>query len=89
MIASREELTPREREQMDHEREMFGLQAEHTKIVKSMELEVAKIEARWSVLLKLPLTIVKLPLYVIMGIAYCIAVARKVEPSEHFWHLLR
>lgn len=88
-MITRDELTDRERGQMQYDKEMLQLQVEHTQKVKAMELEVAKIEAKWSVLLKLPLMIVRIPLYIVLGIAYCIAVSRKTEPSENFWRLLR
>lgn len=86
-IVSRDQLTDRERQEMEFQQQMFDRQAEHTQKVKAMELEVAKIEAKWSSLLKLPTTIVKLPLYIVLGVAICIALARKHEPSEAFWRL--
>jgi hypothetical protein len=89
MIVQREELTAAERERMHHDKDMFQLQAVHTQKVRAMELEVAKIDAKWSSLLKLPAMIIRLPLYVVLGVAYCIAAARKHEPSEEFWRLLR
>lgn len=89
MIQAREELTAREREQNDHEKEMFVLQAEHTQKVKAMELEVARIDTQWSAWLRIPLTIVRLPFLIVMGIAYCISVARKFEVSEEFWRLIK
>lgn len=88
-MQSREQLTGREREQMQHDKAMFDKHAEHTQKVRAMELEVAKIEARWSSLFKVPLAIVKLPLYVVLGVAYCIAAARKHSPPEEFWRLLK
>lgn len=89
MIAQREELTAREREQMQHDKEMLAIQCEHTQKVKAMELEIAKIEARWSSVLKLPLTVARLPFLLVMGVAYCISVARKYELPENFWKLVK
>ena len=57
--------------------------------IRNAELELARIEARWLSWLHIPITIVKLPVYIVFGVAYCIAVARKVEPSDKFWQFLR
>ena len=56
--------------------------------IRNAELELARIEARWLSWLRIPITVVKLPVYVVFGLAYCIAVARKHEPSEAFWRFL-
>lgn len=57
--------------------------------VRQMELDVLKIENRWSALLKAPLTIIKLPMYVIMAVGYCIAMARNHDVSKEFWNLFK
>lgn len=88
-IVTQGELTNREREEMEFQQQMFDRQAEHTQKVKAMELEVTKIQAKWSSLLRLPIIVVKMPLFIFMGVAYCIAVARRHEPSEAFWNLLK
>lgn len=88
-IRNLDELTNREREHMQHEKDMFNMQASHNERVRKLELEVAKVEARWGVLFKLPIAVVRLPLYIVLGVAYCIAVGRKVEPQEEFWKLFK
>ena len=88
-ILTHDELTNRERQQMEFEQQMFDRQSEHTQKVKAMELEVAKIEAKWSNIYRLPLTLVKLPLYVVLGISVCIAVACKRDVPEQLYDLLR
>lgn len=57
--------------------------------IRNAELELARIEARWLSWLRIPVTILKLPLYIVLGVAVCIAVARKHEPPEKLWHLLK
>lgn len=57
--------------------------------IRDKELELAKIEAQWLSWLKVPITIVKLPVLVVFSVAYCIAVARKHEPSDNFWRFLK
>jgi hypothetical protein len=118
MIQSREDLTAREREQMQHESEMFAKQAAHSEAVRQMEkdtklaelngrheaaklaresnerikqaeLELARLEARWLSWLRIPITIIRVPLYLILGIGLCISLARKHEPPKDFWALLR
>lgn len=89
MIQSRDELTPREREQMQYDKDVIELQAEHTRAIKAMELETAKLEAKWSSWLRIPITFIKLPVFILFGVAYCIAVARKHEPSDNFWQFLK
>lgn len=89
MMQTRGELTARERAQMDHDKDMFALQANHVKEVKAMELEIARTEAKWTNILRLPLTLIRVPLLIVFGIAYCIAMVRDKEPSEDFWRLMR
>jgi len=89
MIVQREELTAAERERMQHEKDMYAMQNNHIRNIKELELELATLEARWSSWLRIPITILKLPLYVVLGVAYCIAAGRKYEPPEAFWQLLK
>ena len=88
MIQSRSELTDADREQHRNDVEMFNLQAEHTQKIKQMEYDLATLEAKWLSWVRIPLTLIKLPVYVVLAISYCIAVARKHEPSEEFWRYL-
>jgi len=68
--------------------ELAKLARESQERIKNAELELARIEARWLSWLRIPVTIVKLPVYFVFGIAYCIAVARKHEPSDSFWRFV-
>lgn len=79
------------REQMEWEREdrlLKEAQAHELKL-KDIEVEVLKMEAKWSALLRLPIMLIKLPLLIVLGIGVCIAVARKHEPSDNFWRLFK
>lgn len=89
MIQTREELTDAEREQHKYEVEIFNLQAAHTQRIKQMEYDLTVLEAKWLSWVRIPLTIIKLPVYVVLAISYCIAVARKHEPSEEFWRFMQ
>lgn len=99
MMVENGEMTPRESLQHSWEVENFEKQAAHAIQMKEMELaikrednqakiELKRLEAKWSSWLRLPSLIIRLPLYVILGIAYCISVAKKYEPSKRFWDLL-
>ena len=57
--------------------------------IKNAELELARIEARWLSWLRIPITVVKLPMYIVFGLAYCVTVARKYEPSGDFWRVFK
>lgn len=89
MIVENHELSPREHVLMEAEREENRLNREHAVTMKRLDLEVDKIEARWSILLKIPLLIVKLPVYMLFGIGYICSVLTHQEPSENFWKFLR
>ncbi len=84
-----EELTPKEQSIYQHERQMYELQADHQKEIKRMDIELAKLEAKWSSWLSIPKTIITLPVLFLFGIAYCITVATKQEPSQNFWDFLK
>jgi hypothetical protein len=88
-IVTRDELSPREIQLHQYEKEMFELQAQQVLSVKQIELELAKLESKLTSLLKIPLTLVKLPVYILFGVAYIVAVARKYEPGENFWRFLK
>lgn len=85
----RETLTPREYEEWNQRKEFFELQAQHELAVKEKELEVMRLEAKWSSWMKIPLTIVKLPVLLLFGIAQIVAVARKYELPEAYWRFIK
>jgi hypothetical protein len=89
MIEARETLTQRELMEYEQHKEMFRLEAEFRMSEKEKEIELARLEAKWASWLKIPLVLIKLPVYLILALAYCIAVARKAEVPEDFWKLLK
>ena len=56
---------------------------------KQAELELAELEAKWLSWLKVPLTLVRLPLYIVLGIAVCIGMARKSDVPDKLYALLK
>ena len=89
MIIRGEAMTPREREEYEQHKTITEMQLAHAKEIKQMEIELARLETRFGSWLKIPITIIKLPVLVVMAVGYCIAVSRKVEPTENFWKLMR
>lgn len=88
-IQTRETLTPREYELYNQRKEFFELQAQHDLAVKEKDLELMRLEAKWSSWIKIPLTIVKLPVLLLFGIAQIVAVARKYELPEAYWRFIK
>lgn len=88
-IQTADKLTPREYELWNQEKERFEMQAQHALQIKNLEIEVAKIEARWSSLLRLPMLILKLPVLMILAVGFCIGVAKGKELSSSFWSYMR
>lgn len=101
-MAIREEtmLTPRESMLLEHDTEEARLSREHAIRLKTLELELArekykaeielkKLEARWSSWLSIPLVIIKLPVYLLLAVGYIFDSIRGYEPAKDFWKLLR
>lgn len=82
-------LTPRETEQMAYDREGEKLQMEYGLALRDKEIELEKLQAKWSAWLRLPALILKLPLLTLLGLAYIVHVVTGNEPSQNFWNLLK
>lgn len=85
---------------MENERDEAKLTREHALAMKELEIklmhekytaevELKRLEAKWSSWLKIPITIVKLPIFMLFAIAYCIAVIRRVDPPKNYWNYLK
>ncbi len=84
----RETLTPREQQEQDYQKEMVRLQMQHEKELTAMDIEVRKMEASFSVWLKIPILILSLPIKALLVIPLCIYAVRGKEVPEHLWKLL-
>ena len=82
-------LTPREHEQMRYEEEQEKRQIEYATAMKDKEIELAKMEAKWSAWLRIPILILKMPVLLVLGLAYIVHAIRGIEPSENFWNMLK
>jgi hypothetical protein len=83
-----DQLTPREYEEYNQQKEMWQLGADHAKEMKQLDIEVMKLEAKWSSWMRIPLKIVLLPVYILFGIAFCIAQITKKDMPDEFWDWL-
>lgn len=84
-----EEMTPREMALQRHEKEMLELEIKHSEKLKEQDIELAKLEAKWNSWLKIPTTIIKLPIYFIIGLSCIVYAIRGVDPSEDFWNFIK
>lgn len=78
-------LTPREREEFEQEKEAAAIQTAYNLQSKEMDVEIARIENRWT---KLPMLLIKLPVFILFGIAFIIAVSANRELPKEFWRFL-
>lgn len=65
------------------------MQVEYAEKIEQLNLEVRKIEAKWTQLFRLPLAIVALPIKLVMALAIPISVITKQELPEAFWSFLK
>lgn len=86
---TREALTAREREELNWEKESAQLQIDYATRIKEMDLEVRKIEAKWTQLFRVPMAVIALPVRVIMAIAIPISVITKKDLPDKFWEYMR
>jgi hypothetical protein len=96
----RETLTPRERQELDWEKEYAKLQVayaketqeaqiKHEEVLKQMELEYFKLEVRWKSLFRIPSEMVLLPVKLVMALAIPISVMTKNKLPDSFWEFMR
>jgi hypothetical protein len=83
------QLTPREAVEMEFAERKFDKEATYNLQVAELNLETDKIEAKWGAILKIPITIVLLPVYCLLAVAVIISIATKQKIDEHFWRLLK
>lgn len=89
MRMSSESLTPREYEEYQQSKEMWELGAAHAKEMKQLDIELAKLEAKWSSWLRIPKYIILMPVYFVFGIAYIVAQKYDKELPEQYWKLFK
>lgn len=99
-VFENQELSPREYVLMENERDEARLLREHAAHMKELELAVIReknqaevairiLEAKWSSWMKIPITIIKLPLYAILAIGYIMLCITKQKAPMEFWKLIK
>lgn len=84
-----DQLTPREAYIYEYEKDQEIRNLDFTERMKDKDIELQRLQAKWSAWLRIPLIIVKLPLLIILALAYIVHAIRGIEPSENFWNLLK
>ena len=84
-----EQLSPREWATYNNEKEMWTLQAEHQAHMKDKDIEVQKLEARWSAWFKIPLMIIKLPVLILFVIPMTVYAVTHQEVPEFYKQFFR
>jgi hypothetical protein len=85
----REALTAREREELNWEKESAAMQLEYAEKVKQMDLEVRKIEAKWTQVFRIPLEIIKLPVRLVLAFAIPISAITHTTLPKEFWEFMK
>lgn len=79
-----EELSPREWAQFNNDKTMLELQVAHTKEMKLLELEVQKLEVKWSTWIRIPVIIITLPVRILFVIPLTVYAITHQEIPEFF-----
>lgn len=82
-------LTPRERAELDWEKEAAHMQVEYAQSIKEMDLEVRRLEVKWQQLLRLPAMIILLPVRLVLALAIPIGVITKTTLPDQYWEFLK
>lgn len=87
-INARESLTDREREEFEQEKTIAQLQADYQLKFKEMELDIQRIQTKWTQVFRLPFAILMLPVRILFGLSYVAHAIRGSVPSGEFWDYL-
>lgn len=94
------ELSPKEHMMMEYQKDEARLGREHAITIKRLDIELAKeknsaeielkkLEAKWSSWLRLPSMIIKWPLYVFFGVGYVVDCIKGNDPTNNFWKFIK
>lgn len=87
-INARESLTDREREEFEQEKTIAELQAQYQLKYKEMEIDLQRIQTRWTQVFRLPFAILMLPVRFLFGLGYIAHAIRGSKPDDKFWDYL-
>lgn len=93
------ELSPREYAVIENQREEAKLAREHAIVMKRMDIDLAReehnteitlktLQAKWNSWLQIPILIIKLPLYLLFGIAFVCSMFTKKELPKRYWDFI-
>jgi len=88
-ITNREELTPREREEMDFTKEENVRAREHSIQIKKLELEDNRINQRWTQVFRIPLSLLSLPVKIILAFALPFYILKGKDAPDIYWKALK
>lgn len=88
-LVSSDVLTPRESVMMQAEQEENAFNRQYTIDMKKLEIEQQQLEAKWASWLKIPITIILLPVKLVLGIGLAVSIAIGKDIPEKYWDLLR
>lgn len=84
-----EPITPAESVRHDWQVEENKLSRQHDLRVREMELEVMEKQNNLSTWFQIPKMILLLPLLILLGVGYIVAMIRGIEPGDRFWDIIR
>lgn len=98
-IEQNAQISPRESVEHQWSLDEWDRQAQHAITMKNLEIELAreqhqaeielkKLESKWASWLKIPLLIIKLPVFILFGFAYIVCAFTGYQPVKRFWDLL-
>jgi len=88
VINARESLTDREREEFEQEKTIAQLQADYQVVYKQMEIDLQRIQVRWTQVFRLPFAVLMLPVRILFGLGYIAHAIRGSKPDDKFWDYL-
>ena len=83
-----ETLTPRERAELDWEKEAAIMQKDYGERLAEMELEVKKLEVKWTQVFRIPEAIILLPVKLLMALAITVSVITKKDLPPDYWRFM-
>jgi hypothetical protein len=90
IIPNREpNLTPKERAELEWEKESTHLQVDYAQRMKELELEVKKLEVKWTQVFRLPQMVLLLPVKILASLAIPISVITKKDLPDAYWEFMK
>lgn len=81
-IQTSSQIKPREQFMIEKEKENLLIQLEHQKAMKTLEVESNRISSKWTVIFRLPLALIKLPVCLLIALVLGVYAIKGIEPPE-------